>query len=331
MGSRNPTKLGLLVDFGYYTTGQTFLGLKTLVLDNIWQDPSMLREHMAMALFARMGEPASRESYARLYINNVFQGVYALVEDVDTNYLSRTFGEGGGYLFEYHWMDEFRANDLGDDLAAYKLRFEPRTHEKEADTVLWGPIRDFFREVNNPVDAVWRSRVEQYVDLQQFIRFVAIEVFLSEGDGVTGYAGMNNFYFYRPLGTNQHKWIVWDRDLCMLQVDSSIFLRTDENVLFRNAMAFSDLRTLYLDTLEQCAMSALEDGWFETEALQTSSLIANAAYEDTRKDFSNDTYDVDTARIISFTQLRPAFVLQEVARARASSAEASATGQQQWQ
>ena len=62
LGSRNPTKPGFRVDFNRYTSGQTFLGLRSLILDNNWQDPSFLAERAAMAFFARLGEPAPRES-----------------------------------------------------------------------------------------------------------------------------------------------------------------------------------------------------------------------------------------------------------------------------
>jgi hypothetical protein len=41
-GSRNSIKLGLRVDFDRYTSGQTFPGLPSLMLDNNWQDPSLL-------------------------------------------------------------------------------------------------------------------------------------------------------------------------------------------------------------------------------------------------------------------------------------------------
>src|SRR6187551_263047 len=68
-GSRNPTKLGLRVDMSRYTTGQKFLGLSTIILDNIWQDDSMIREKLAFTFFERLGLSAPRESYCRLFIN----------------------------------------------------------------------------------------------------------------------------------------------------------------------------------------------------------------------------------------------------------------------
>jgi spore coat protein CotH len=55
--TRNGIKPGLRVEFEHYVTGQTFLGLTSLVLDNFWQDPSMLKERIVMQLFQRMGSP----------------------------------------------------------------------------------------------------------------------------------------------------------------------------------------------------------------------------------------------------------------------------------
>ncbi len=90
--SRSDVKLGLRVDFNRYVTGQTFLGLKSFVLKNLWQDPSMMHEQLAMALFRRLGHPAPRESFCRLYINNEFQGLYVIVESVDNAFLTRNAG-----------------------------------------------------------------------------------------------------------------------------------------------------------------------------------------------------------------------------------------------
>jgi hypothetical protein len=57
-GTRNPQKPGLRVDFNRYNAAQRFLGLKYIVLDNLWQDPSMLRERVTMLMLDKMGIPA---------------------------------------------------------------------------------------------------------------------------------------------------------------------------------------------------------------------------------------------------------------------------------
>jgi len=310
--SRNPVKPGLQIHFDRFVTDQRLLGLDSLVLDNLWQDPSMLREHVAMAFFARMGEPAPRESFCRLYINNVFQGVYAIVEDVAQPFLTRTFTKSDGVLFEYKNVRHFTGEDLGDDLSAYKLLFEPRTHKKDADTVLYTPIRDLFREVNHADDAVWRERVEALIDLKQLVRYVAIEAFLAEPDGLLGFSGMNNFYLYRPSGTTRHRLIPWDKDLSFSGMDTPIMHEQEENELFRRAMAYDDLRELYFRKLEQCARSARSESWLLSTITTLASLIGDAAHDDTFKPITNQEFNRAVVSLKKFARQRSGYILQSV-------------------
>ena len=172
---------------------------------------------------------------------------------------------------------------------------------------------------------MWRERVGRYIDLKQFVTHVALETFLSENDGVLGFAGMANFYLYRGLGTDQHRLIVWDKDHTFTAIDSSILLRADENILFSRALAFDDLRALYLDVLERCARSAVEDNWLEGEIGRASALIDTAAHDDVWKPYANDVYDAAVEFLKRFARQRPAFVLQQVARERQSTRDHATT------
>jgi spore coat protein CotH len=327
--SRNGIKLGLRVDLDRYVTGQKFLGLKSFILKNLWQDGSMMHERLAMSFFARMGQAASRESFCRLYINNEFQGLYVIVESVDNTYLTRTIGENKGYLYSYQIQDTFWGEYLGDDLEPYKIRFEAQSHEKEGDSKLYVPIHDWLREVNEPDDAVWRERVEQYVDLRQFVTQVAIEMFLAENDGLLGAYGMNNFFLYRFADTNRHRFFPWDKDNAFLVTDYSIFQRTDENVLFRRAFAYQDLRELYFEVLESAARSAAEDtelldpsgkvtviGWLEAQVGRLAEQVAATVEQDSRKPFSTEAFYESVEILKQFAQQRSKFVLDQVADAR---------------
>src|SRR5262245_3312090 len=91
-GSRSGTKPGLRVDFDRYNATQTFRTLKSLVLDNLTQDPSGIHETVAMRVFERLGVPAPREAHARLYVNDEYIGLYAIVESIDKRFLARVFG-----------------------------------------------------------------------------------------------------------------------------------------------------------------------------------------------------------------------------------------------
>jgi spore coat protein CotH len=316
LATRSAIKPGLRVDFNRYVTGQGFLGMAALVLDNALKDPSLLRERTSMAFIKRMGQPAPRESFGRVYINGVYEGLYAFVEAVDSVFLARELGEGLGYLFEHKFANGFYGEFLGEDYAAYKRRFEVQTHRMESDYTLYAPIRELFREVNQDLDSAWRERVSWLIDLNQLVTHVAIETFLAEFDGFLGGSGMANFYLHRPVASNVHRLIAWDRDTTFQQIDTPIFSRVSENALVSRALQFPDLRTLYLDVLEQCARAAAQDRWLETEIYQAHQLIRDAVYEDSTKRSSNEEYEAAVAHLMSFAQQRPAFVLDAVANAR---------------
>jgi spore coat protein CotH len=313
-GSRNGTKIGLRVDMAHYTAGQTLVGLSTIVLDNLWQDDAMIRERLAFTMFERVGLAAPRESFCRLFINNEYQGLYAVTEEIDGDFARRVTGETDGTVFEYHYVRDWRFEDLG-DLANYKPLFEARTHRLDADSTLYAPIQAMVREVNGPDDAVWRERVEQYIDLNRFMMHAAVEAFIAENDGMLGYAGMNNFYLYRQQGTSRHRVFPWDKDNAFLFIDSAI-ATTDANVLFRRAMGYADLRELYLSTVEQAARTAAADGFLAAEIDRLTAQIFDAARADTRKQFSNDRFDEAMAFMREFAARRPQLVLDDVARIR---------------
>jgi spore coat protein CotH len=326
VGSRNPVKLGLRIDFNRYTKGQEFLGLKSIVLDNHWQDGTFLHEFLTMALYARLGYPAPRIAYCRLYINNESQGLYSIVESVDNKFLSRTIGESDGYLFSFQHRRDYFGEYLGRDLEPYKELFEAQNHEKQADTILYAPIHDLFREINEPLDGVWRDRVGRLLDLEQFTIQSAFEAYVAELDGVNGAFGMNNFFLYRSLESTRHRLFLWDKDSAFEAIEYDIFYNRDKYQLLQRVLSFGDLRELYLRTLEEAARSAAEipeddedrpgQSWLEHEINRVVTLISGEVRADERKRFSTEEFLDAVEYLKEFARRRPTFVLREVNRAR---------------
>ena len=167
LGSRSATKPGLRVDFDRYSSGQQFLGLKSFVLDNLTQDFSGIKETVAMRFFTRLGIPAPRETHTRLYVNGRYAGLYGLVESVDKTMMGRVFGSIGdnvqndGYLFEYNYVlgSPWRFAYEGSALAPYKARFDIKTNESHAESLIWGPIEELVRLVNNTPAATFEQTI----------------------------------------------------------------------------------------------------------------------------------------------------------------------------
>jgi spore coat protein CotH len=339
LGSRSGTKPGLRVDMDKYNIDQTFLSLKSFVLDNLTQDPSMLRERLSMAFFRRLGLPAPREAHARLFINDQFAGVYALVETIDKGFLGRSFGadskggtENDGYLFEYDYVKEYRFNYMGSNLDEYKI-FQPKTHEKDADAKIYGPIEDMIQAVNETPDAIFNREVSDYLDLGKVATHLAIENFLAEDDGILGYAGMNNFYMYRFEDSKRSQFIAWDKDNTFHSVDFGITTRVGDNVLARRALAEPQYKNAYLNTLLDAAASAMEPdpeaakdkseqdkeslpGWLEREVRRQYEQIRSLARTDTFKPYSNDEFEASIEGLLTFARERANFVKDRVAEER---------------
>jgi hypothetical protein len=203
--------------------------------------------------------------------------------------------------------------------------FKPETHETDPQPQ---PIADMIRVVAESGDAVFRSAIAEYLDLAALVKHVAIEMFLNEGDGVLGNFGMNNFYLYRPSNGHLHVLIPWDKSDTMSDGASWIFHNVDDvpsdiqNRLMARAIAFPDLRTLYLDTLVACADSASEPdpddprGWLEREVERELEQIQDAVLTDPQKTYTNDQYLEAMEQLRQFAQQRSAYVKTAVAARR---------------
>ena len=324
-GSRSGTKPGLRVDFDRYASGQTFLGLKSFILDNLTQDPSGVHETVAAGFYARLGIPVSREIHTRLYINNEYVGLYAIVESVDKDLLGRVFGEIGtdtqndGYLFEFKYQDEWRFTNLGSSLEPYKLRFEATTNESKSDEEQYRLIETLVRLTNDTPTADLPAAIGGLLDLPAFVRFVAAQNFLAETDGFLGAFGMNNFYLYRLENQNLHTLIMWDADNTFYSAE----LPTNDwgagTVLMDKLMSLPEYAALYRSELTRAIELAEADNWLDTEIIRQVQRIDTAMKEDPSKPYSNSTYEGSAGMMLSFARARVTFVKCELERGAGNS------------
>jgi spore coat protein CotH len=323
--TRSPLKPGLRLDFTRYTPDRRFLGLSTLVLDNLVQDPSTAREALALRLFARLGLPAPRVSYARLYVNGRYLGVYALVESVeDTAFLDRVLGEHEGVLYEYHWLDEWWFDYLGPDLGAYAARFEPRIRRSDAFEDLYAPVEQLVRTVNQADDESFESSVGALVQLDAVVRQAAAENAAGDIDGLAGAWGLNNIYLYRRPGARPAVTIPWDKDTTFSDAGFPADYNLERNVLLRRALQAGWRRDLYLDTLLAAAdlLDAREGeppegpSWAEREVDRVYGLVRDALIEDPGRPYTMDEFETEVERLREVVRARPAHLRREVARLR---------------
>jgi len=316
LGSRSGVKPGLEVNFAHYSSRGQFLGLRALVLDNLTTDPSMLRERVAMAFYRRLGVPAPREAHANLAVNGQSMGVFVIVEPVDSVFLQRWLGENSGALYEYHWLTPYFATFLGEDLNLYPPLFEPRTQETRSTFDLFDPIRELFRTINSAPAGSFREAVNARLDLEATLRLIAAEAFMAEWDGILGYAGLNNFYLYRPAASTQARLLPWDADHTFQAADYPLLAGAAENVLMRRILEDPVLRVRYFDLVLEAVASASSGDWLVNEVTRDYQQIRDSVLADTLRPYSIEEFDAAFAELLSFARARPAFIRSQVQQHR---------------
>jgi spore coat protein CotH len=316
LGSRNGVKPGLEVNFAHYSSRGQFLGLRALVLDNLTTDPSMIRERVAMAFYRRLGVPAPREVHANLSVNGQSMGVYVIVESVDTVFLQRWLSENTGALYEYHWLTAYFLTFIGEDLDLYRPLFEPRTQETRSTFDLFDPIRELLRTINSAPSDSFRESVNARLDLDSTLRLIAAEAFMAEWDGILGYAGLNNFYLYRPAASAQARLLPWDADHTFQAADYPLLAGAAENVLMRRMLEDPVLRPRYFDLVLEAVGAASSGDWLVNEVTRDYQQIRNAVLADTLKPYSIEEFDRAFAELLTFARTRPAFIRSQVQQSR---------------
>lgn len=272
MASSRGLKRNFKLAFDHYSADQRFSGMKKLNLNAGAMDPSKLREVLAYSLFRKAGVPAPRTALAAITLDvpgkhtKEFLGLYTLVEQVDRTFLKARFKNGKGLLLKPERLH--RLEYLGDDWAAYKDLYRPR-HEpskKEARRLI-----EFIRLVSKADDERFRKEIGSYLDVDGFLRFMAVNALIVNLDSF--FTLGHNYYIYLDPETNRFTFIPWDMDLSFAgfpmggsaeqQMDLSLMHpHAGKNPLIDRLLAMEDVKQRYRAILKE-----ISERHFTREAL----------------------------------------------------------------
>ncbi|MBI1928146.1 CotH kinase family protein [Candidatus Poribacteria bacterium] len=196
-------------DFDRFVKDQTFHGYNKLNFSNGFKDPSLMREKLAYDLFQKAKVPAPRAAYARLYLtvegryDQEYLGLYTMVEQVAPRFLKDRFGNGDGLLVKPDRVNDFE--DFGEDWKRYAQHYELKSKEKTSDTAR---LIQFIKFLHNSDDAQFAQEIEQFLNVDSFLRFLAVNTLLVNLDSYLGTG--HNYYLYHNTATGQYEMIPWD-------------------------------------------------------------------------------------------------------------------------
>lgn len=211
MNSQGQIKKSFKVDINHFIEGQKFAGITKLNLHNNVTDASWMNEPLSHKLYRDAGIPAPRTSYARVYISvpgtyeHKYFGLYSIVEDVDKHFEAAALHTKEGAIFKPVTPSLF--DDLGDDWEKYKQTYDPKTDLTAAQIKR---VIEMSRFVTKSSDEEFAARIGDYLDLDEFARYMAVTVYLSTLDSILSMG--QNFYVYLDPKTNKFQFLPWDLD-----------------------------------------------------------------------------------------------------------------------
>jgi DNA-directed RNA polymerase specialized sigma24 family protein len=211
LGSLFGWKRPFKVDLNKFVQGQKLGGADELTFNNLVGDHSFMSDALAYEFFRDAGVPAPRTAYAWLTVSVEGKwdrnplGLYVMVEPVDAAFLAERFSKKTP-LFKPVTYQLFE--HLGDDWSAYAAIYDLKT---KATAEQQRRVIEFARLVSFANDADFAERLGDFLDLDEFARFVAGEVLLSCYDGI--FSTGQNFYLYLDPRSNKFGFIPWDMDL----------------------------------------------------------------------------------------------------------------------
>ncbi|MBL7828039.1 MAG: CotH kinase family protein [Saprospiraceae bacterium] len=200
----NPSKKKpFRIDFEEYIADQELDGMDKIVLNNAFKDPTFLREKLMLDFLNDHQIPAPRASFAKLYINNHYWGLYSVVEDVNKTFLKTHFDNKSGNLFK----GDPRGTLVwkGADPGLYQTDYELKTNETEND---WSDLIHLLDVLNNTPNAQLPDSLSKYLNLDNWFSYWAAHNLFVNLDSYVGSG--HNYFLYHNKDTDKFEWISWD-------------------------------------------------------------------------------------------------------------------------
>ena len=193
---------------------RTFFGMSKVNLNNNAMDQSQMREALGYDIFRREGVPAARTAFAKVWLtvkgtySNQYAGLYTVVEQIDQTFFKDRFGKKTGVVLKPESLNGMPY--LGADWESYVVPYGAKSTTK-IDPAAAGRFIEFTKFVKEASDEQFAKQVSDYVDVDEFLHFLAVEVMTVNLDSPLGFS--HNYYISINPKTNKVVWIPWDLNL----------------------------------------------------------------------------------------------------------------------
>lgn len=185
--------------------------LKTIGLKNSGENGFGMRYILSYEMHRALKTPSQRSSFAVLYINDVKYSLYWMAEELDKKFLQSRYEMPNGNLYQGRLVSaslSWRSNDpdFYKNLQASRNGHTAPVYDQKVGNGNYRDLLQLILTINNSTR--FEQDIFKILDVERFLRNLAIEAILTNTDGYT-YA-YHNYYLYFNPKTNLFEFIPYD-------------------------------------------------------------------------------------------------------------------------
>jgi hypothetical protein len=201
----NNAKNPLNIKLDYVNNGQSIDGYNVLKLSNGFKDPTFVREVLSYEI-AREYMPSSKATYANVYINGNWNGIYTCIQSVDDDFTNEHFYERKGPFFKADNTDTIIAGCPSGPLGILSYYTDTNCYLEAYEiqsTNDWTQLGNFLDTLNNHF-----TDIESVMDIDRALWMMAFENLTVCLDGPIN-AIPHNYYLFKD-NNGRFSPILWD-------------------------------------------------------------------------------------------------------------------------
>ncbi len=249
-----------------------------------YSDPSFAREYLAYDLFHLAGLYASSTWYVRLYVNDIYYGLYLDVEQVDRHYLGFVDLPDDASVFKADQPACYLNPDDDFELDWDKKENVDTGYDELVELIDWLDTTDSFYE-----------ELPEYFNRTELARIIAVNSLIANGS--TYY---HNYYLVHDIdpGGIWHM-MPWDMDGTYVYWNNYIMWRyyrcghqshDKNNTLISKCWTDPQMRELIVEQIGGIGDSLFTEEYYDEITFELESLLEDAVDEDTLKQYSLEDF-----------------------------------------
>lgn len=301
-----------------YIKGETFYGLDTFCINNLFDDATYMKEYIAYDIMRYIGVPAPLTNYAKVTVNGEDYGFMLMLERYEEAFLNRVYSTTAGQLYNVKKEKNGQGGSLlyiGDNVSLYTEIFNNAVFGKKS-------AKHEERVVMAIKNLNAGTNLEDYFDVDEILRYFAAHTVVVNTNSYATKQHQNYYVYERGKVITVLPWsyrlafggIIDEEtmsasEIVNLPIDTPVIgVSMDERPLLNKLLGVDKYREKYHEYLREITDGYFESGRFKSVIAVLDAKINGYVKDDVSAFYSYEQYESASAALSELALLRAASI-----------------------